>query len=60
LELSYDSASAWLELADVELKVAEAPRTDSGSPIARVHDTVMKRNRWVAGDILEITGAKKA
>jgi len=47
-------------MTEVELKVAEAPRTDAGSPIARVHDAVMKRNRWVAGDILEITGTKKA
>jgi hypothetical protein len=32
-------------MTEEELKVAEAPRTDAGSPIARVHDDVMKRNR---------------
>lgn len=48
-----------MKMAEVELKVAEAPRTDAGSPIARVHDDVMKRNRWAAGDILEISGSKK-
>jgi transitional endoplasmic reticulum ATPase len=47
-------------MTEEELKVAEAPRTDAGSPIARVNDAVMRRNRWVTGDILEITGSKRA
>ena len=46
-------------MAEEELKVAEAPRTDAASPIARVHTDVMKRNRWATGDILEIAGGKK-
>jgi transitional endoplasmic reticulum ATPase len=46
-------------MAEEEFKVGEAPRTDAGSPIARVQDDVMKRNRWSAGDILEIAGSKK-
>ena len=45
---------------EITLKVAEAERKDVGRGIAVIDPLIVKKMGWTTGDVLEITGKKKA